>query len=71
MSNPLHHKLKSGRVLFLKVPLTDDELAECQTDAGNAVLEQLADMLEKKCKTVISSESPEGIALLKQHDIEP
>jgi hypothetical protein len=69
MSNPLHFTLKSGRVLFLKKPLTAEELAECQTDAGMAILEMLADDIARRATTSISSDSPEGQAMLRKHNI--
>lgn len=69
MSDALTFTLKSGRVLFLKKPLTPDELAECQTDAGMAILEMLADDIERRATTSISTESPEGKAMLRKHNI--
>ena len=71
MSEPLHFKLKSGRIFLLNVPFTPDELAEAQTDEGNAYLEQIADDIESRNPEGISSESEEGKAMLKQHGIQP
>lgn len=71
MSNPLHFKLASGRVIFLKEPLTADELEAFSTPEGMAHMEILADWIAKRCKGAISQDSPEGVALLEKHGIQP
>lgn len=70
MSDPLHFKLKSGRVLLLKWPLTPEERAECESEEGMRLLEILADTIAARCTFSIQEDSPRGKAILKQHRIE-
>lgn len=67
MSKPLHFRLPSGRVLLLKVPLTDEEL-QCVKENPEA-LEMIADEIERRTSRSISSDTPAGRRLRRRHGL--
>lgn len=68
-TNPLHHVLKSGRVLFLTEPLTKEEQEEAYSDAGNAILEALADHIVTRVKRSLTPKDAAYDRMLKKHGI--
>lgn len=69
MSNPLHHVLKSGRVLLLESPLTDEELEAVRTPDGNAVMEALADIIASRSTKHLDETHAAYTEMLKKHGI--
>lgn len=69
--NPLHHTLKSGRVLLLSEPFTDAEKEAAETTMGNMMLELMADGIARiaHAKTTLSEQDAEYIATLERHGI--
>lgn len=49
-------KLRSGRVLLLKEPFTDEEIAEASTDEGMRIMEELADVIKANQALVLTEQ---------------
>ena len=64
-----HFTLKSGRVLLLEEPFTEDEEAMGRSSEGMAVLEMMATQMERMAKHSISGDDHLGKAMLKVHGV--
>lgn len=68
MSN-LTITLSSGRILLLNSPLTAEELAEAQTPIGMALLELVADRVERRATRVVEEGDAEYEELKERHGL--
>ena len=65
----LHHKLPSGRVLLLDEPFNAEELEALQTPEGIALMEEIADGIQRRATKELGPDDREYGELLAQHGV--